>query len=1194
MNTLIHTSRGVAVCLLTSLVSTAALGASATLLFEDTFDRGIPGWTAVQPPGNYIDGPMRWQYDVVSGAFVEQSNIYTDASTVSSSAPAVMLVNDAVAGTTFTYKARLIAGDDDAFGLIFGYQNPTNFYRVTFTRQVRADAGFPWNGWNVDRKVDNVATPLFGDGTPSHVPSFVNAQSVPFDVTIAVGSGNLLTLVVVDDPDGAAVEYRLVEAQPLPGSAAGQVGLMTWGMSATVVRGFRILNPSLSPVSLVGDPNALGQWTPVVTPADDGTGLDATTGNGGIPIWSLALGANGQMGTLHENSDSFGGNTADGVVDFPAATLVAGDASWSDYVCTARLIPADDDGQGIVLRYQDESNFYRIALRAQSSTSGVRRGLSIQKVVAGVWEEVFYETTPQFAPPSNVPYDITAVILGNRLQLQIIANPLGAAQTFSYGPFDLTGDTLATGKIGIFSWAMSRLETDFIRVYGIDGLPFQVSSVYGNPDPPAGLYGYPPGSSVTASVPSPFVESPGVRRVVTGWTGLGSVPASGTESQVTFTIDDISSLTWNWRTELRLAATAGPGGQVTAPAEEWLSEGTSVSLVATPNDGFLFTGWSGDVASSDATLDIVLGRPLTLEARFEADTDGDGLPDAWEQAHFGNLAAGPNDDPDSDGKNNSAEWQNGTDPNFAEALLASDGFDSRWVNVQRDPILPGQLIVRDFGSGFRGVWENSNDYRSADDPTFIGADAIVPNVSFEGPRIVIRPESWNSSWTDFYAEATFSVGDNDANCLYFRYRDERNWYRVTICGENNNAAWRAPYGVSVQKRSNGLFTELITDPNIATDPTDIAWYKRVRLAVTASGSNFEVRTIGWSWGLEPPGWDEGFQSVITFQDVDHADGRVGVGLWGQSGGGSATATNPVDAGALIEDVVVKVNNQEVFREDWGAAPLAAELPDGGEHPAGDGGVGAWAGTAHGTFMQTSNYGTSTTGTLVQPKADAEATVLLAPAFDSANYFLEVGFHPFDDDGIGFVYDFKDSDNFARVLFVSEATANGRVPRGVNVSRKVAGVWSDVFVGDAAFVYTSGSPFAVSFANSNGACRLTARLIDDPSSVSTWNWTGPAATANSRFGLTCWSETDAHFLYARAYSLPAGPGPGDLKISAVSVAGGNLVLTIQNPGGGAFSVEHSTTLEPASWTAVATGLTGGQWTTPLPAVPGPGFYRLRQP
>jgi hypothetical protein len=54
-----------------------------------TFNRGIPGWTAVQPAGTYLDGPMRWQYDIVSGAFLEQSNIYTDAAAASPSATAV-------------------------------------------------------------------------------------------------------------------------------------------------------------------------------------------------------------------------------------------------------------------------------------------------------------------------------------------------------------------------------------------------------------------------------------------------------------------------------------------------------------------------------------------------------------------------------------------------------------------------------------------------------------------------------------------------------------------------------------------------------------------------------------------------------------------------------------------------------------------------------------------------------------------------------------------------------------------------------------------------------------------------------------------------------------------------------------------------------------------------------------------------
>jgi hypothetical protein len=59
-----------------------------------------------------------------------------------------------------------------------------------------------------------------------------------------------------------------------------------------------------------------------------------------------------------------------------------------------------------------------------------------------------------------------------------------------------------------------------------------------------------------------------------------------------------------------------------------------------------------------------------------ADSDGDGLPDAWEIEHFGNLAAQDgNGDPDGDGLSNLLELGCGTDPNDADTDNdgASDG-----------------------------------------------------------------------------------------------------------------------------------------------------------------------------------------------------------------------------------------------------------------------------------------------------------------------------------------------------------------------------------------------------------------------------------------------------------------------------------------------------------------------------------------
>ena len=72
------------------------------------------------------------------------------------------------------------------------------------------------------------------------------------------------------------------------------------------------------------------------------------------------------------------------------------------------------------------------------------------------------------------------------------------------------------------------------------------------------------------------------------------------------------------------------------------------------------------------------------------DTDGNGLPDWWEQMYFGHLTGtDPNADPDHDGASNLAEWLAGTNPTNATSYLqltgattpGTNGFTVQWPSV---------------------------------------------------------------------------------------------------------------------------------------------------------------------------------------------------------------------------------------------------------------------------------------------------------------------------------------------------------------------------------------------------------------------------------------------------------------------------------------------------------------------------------
>jgi uncharacterized repeat protein (TIGR02543 family) len=747
--------------LLLSFPCPRARATPAELLFEDDFNQGIPGWTAVLPSGatDWYDGPLLWQYDINTTNIWETSNIYSDSAASSWTRAAAMLINDTVApASNFTFTVRLRAGDNDGCGLIWGYQDENNFYRAAFTQQ-SGRTGWPFSGWDVDCMVNGEATDLFGRGNTSEpYADFVFGTDRFFDVRVGMTNG-LLSLTVVDDPTNAApVVYPLVVSRQVPAAMAGKVGVFTWGQALSSYDdglpsvGVRFHSVLLEPTPLAGTTNPLSPtWTSVVTPRGANGATNLT------PIWSLALDGSGTTSRLREASGTYfsSDNVAGCSTNFAAVSMVAGDAqNWSNYVFSARCLPTDNDGFGLLVRYQNPTNWYRIAFRQQDSLLGVKKGMSIQRCVNGVFNQVMSDTNafPRTFSSYTVPADIYVAAIGSDFQVLVMANPTTTSPTlYSYGPY--TDASLTRGKVGLFAWAQRSIEYESARVQKVSGQGLQVFSTYGDPDPPRGLNDLPAGSSVTAWVTNAVYDQPGTRRIVTGWQGSGSVPASGTSNSVAFQLNRFSLLNWTWAAQYQLRVSHGPGGTVSYPPGEWFGAGTNITLIAQPDAGYMFTGWTGDLPSVLSNLTFTLDRPYTLTANFTADLDADGLPDDWEMAYFHNLAQGPNDDPDGDLRPNLEEFSMGTDPSlppapetlritglefmpYAAILSISNNTGSRY-NVQMatnlagpwSTIASGQYLTRYAAylpSSAQTFWRLQQPGRPPEVPTFVpGSWALV-------------------------------------------------------------------------------------------------------------------------------------------------------------------------------------------------------------------------------------------------------------------------------------------------------------------------------------------------------------------------------------------------------------------------------------------------------------------------------------
>ena len=229
---------------------------------------------------------------------------------------------------------------------------------------------------------------------------------------------------------------------------------------------------------------------------------------------------------------------------------------------------------------------------ASGTTSSVTFAISAPSSITWAWKTQYYLTvsSARDSPsPSSGWFDSGSSIT------ESVTSPVSGGSGIQYVCTGWTGTGSVPASGTASSVAFTITQPSSITWNWKTQYYLTVSSPHDSPSPVSGWFDS--GSSITESVTSPVSGGSGIQYVCTGWTGTGSVPASGSSSSVTFTITGTSSITWNWKTQYYLTVSSAYDSP--SPVSGWFDSGSSITeSVTTPASGptgtrYVCTGWTG-------------------------------------------------------------------------------------------------------------------------------------------------------------------------------------------------------------------------------------------------------------------------------------------------------------------------------------------------------------------------------------------------------------------------------------------------------------------------------------------------------------------------------------------------------------------------------------------------------------------------
>ncbi len=451
----------------------SATASQAQTLVGNPFITSYQGWIDPIPQrgGNWrlsLHNPTMMETANTTPAPGQQAGTPSDTGNY---APMILIQEGFTTPANYDLNARMYTSDDDLWGLVFGYQDPDNYYRVGFRSQAPGNLGGT-SGVSVQKVSGGVVTQIIppGDGTAyTAFPTFATSDNrTPVDVKVSV-AGTSYNILVAGENGGAAI----VTGND-PGLAAGKIGIQSWAQRNRAAAD-RHWGTEVETISVTQGANTLynGAFTTAIPWRNlvmtNAVGVDTTTTGAGEDVGNFGLDIND--GWILQQTNGFENATFDNV-DFIGPAVVVdspGSNAFSNYQMQLRMGAADNDGMGVLVRVQDDNNFYRVNFTNEATgadmTTRAPRGMSVQKVRNGVWTELYRDDanplfvyTPGAAgsrPDTTMPmFDLSVGAVGNSLKIQV-RDQMG--NVINYPLITDNSDPILTGTVGLTTWGTENV-----------------------------------------------------------------------------------------------------------------------------------------------------------------------------------------------------------------------------------------------------------------------------------------------------------------------------------------------------------------------------------------------------------------------------------------------------------------------------------------------------------------------------------------------------------------------------------------------------------------------------------------------------------------------------------------------------------------------------------------------------------------